>query len=133
MVIALPAGIHPYNRAGGYFDHVANTIVLYQDLGRQALSEPGSAIPTIIHELAHWYQHNALGYVQTSTENIHRHKTWSDVCWLASTRLYPDADLDRAEFNYRRKTGPHLGDVELHHWPRSMPGYLKVSRSATAA
>jgi hypothetical protein len=102
MLIALPAGIHPYNRAGGYFDHIAHTIVLYQMLGRDALREPDTALPTIIHELAHWYQSNHLGYRRTSTVNTHRHRAWSDACWIASTRIYPDAGLGSAEFKYRR-------------------------------
>jgi len=40
MVLALPRGIHPYNRASGYFDPVANTIVLYQEEGGTACATP---------------------------------------------------------------------------------------------
>jgi hypothetical protein len=126
MVIALPAGIHPYNRgSGGYFDPAANTVVLYQDLGRLAMRKPESTLTTIQHELVHWAQHHLLGYERASTVNVHRHRTWAEGCWLASTRLWPEAELERKEFNTRRRGGPCLHDVQLHHWPHSMPAYLR--------
>jgi len=48
---------------------------------------------------------------------------------MVSTRLGPEANLDRKKFNYRRKTGDHLTDVELHHWPDSMPACLARTRT----
>jgi hypothetical protein len=144
LLIALPAGIHPYNRNIAYYDHEGNAVVLYQDLGRQALrGDLAAIIPTIQHELAHWYQHHALAYTRTSTVNVHRHRTWSEACYRASVRLWPDADLEQwmfSPFTSKRVNGrplrqQRLGaltDVELHHWPRSMPGFLAEAQGEKA-
>lgn len=128
-VIALPSGIHPFNRAAGYYEPVSNWIVFYQELGRLALSQPEhpAVLRVVQHELCHWAQFNLLESDGFSS-NCHRLSSWSEACWQASTKLWPDAALERAEFNYRRRADPHLSDTELHHWPHSMPAYLKRSR-----
>lgn len=138
LFIALPCGIHPYNRASGYYDHCGNAIVAYQLLGREALAGDLD-IDFIRHELAHWHQFRVQGYTQVSTVNAHRHSTWGTACYLASLRLWPKAGLERWMFSPRtscrvdgsvkviQKKGA-LSDRELHHWPRSMPGYLEKLR-----
>jgi len=135
LCVALPAGIHPYNRNSGYFDSEGNAIVLYQDLGRVALAGRLDEIaPTIQHELAHWYQFRALGEKHAgSSTNVHRKKTWSRACEIASARLWagvvfppsffsPFKSQRNEDGNVRKVQRPDaLTDVELHHWPRSMP------------
>jgi hypothetical protein len=138
-IVALPAGIHPYNRNSAYFDPVAQMIVLYQHVGRLALRAEVAPIPepvrrTVQHELAHWFQHVTLGYTGDG-RRCHRHRTWGEACFRASLRLWPDAGLMRkhfAPFTSTRVDGkvqkvPRAGalsDVALHHWPDSMPDFL---------
>jgi hypothetical protein len=146
LFIALPAGIHPYNRAEGYFDWAANAIVTYQERGRLLLRSPIS--PSVIefitdlirHELCHWFQWRHLGYERTSTVNVHRHGTWSRACYVASTRLWPEAGLEEWQFRpFTTKRGKDgkprrcvregaLTDVELHHWPSAMDRLLALIR-----
>src|SRR4029453_3646108 len=142
--VALPRGIHPYNRNSGYFDPAGNAIVVYQELGRLALR--AFAKPEVVkhitdlvrHELCHWYQWRYLHYERTSTVNCHRHPTWSRACYVASTRLWPDAGLQEWMFRpFTTKRGKDgkprrcaregaLTDVELHHWPDEMKRLLNA-------
>ncbi|QVL50775.1 MAG: hypothetical protein KFB96_10435 [Thiocapsa sp.] len=138
LVIPLPAGIHPYNRAGGYYDPEGQAIVLYQDLGRAAIKHgPTDGVrATIRHELAHVYQHHALAYRPTSTLNVHRHRTWEQACFDASMSLWPGIAWTRDMFRptqsrrvdgkVRRVQRPGaLTDPELHGWPLSIPGAIE--------
>lgn len=38
LIVILPAGIHPYNKAAGYYADGTNAIVLYQRAARDALN-----------------------------------------------------------------------------------------------
>jgi len=139
MIIMLPTGIHPYNKAAGYFDAEANTIVGYQHYGREILERGVKAHgfdSFVQHELAHWYQFNVLGYAQTSTLNVHRHKTWKEACWTATKNLWPQYKLDLIQFSpetsvridgkpVKVQREGSLTDVELHHWPDSLPDAIK--------
>lgn len=134
LLIALPCGIHPYNRAGGYYDPDGCAIVFYQDLGRSALAGDLD-IDTVRHELAHWHQCVVQGYKKTSTVNPHRHRTWAEACYLASVNLWPQVQIERSMFSplVSARVGERvvkiarqgaLSDVELHHWPHSMATLL---------
>jgi hypothetical protein len=139
LIIALPFGIHPYNRAGGYFDPEANAFVAYQKLGRRILREGVAAAGLegfIQHELAHWYQHNELKYARTSSVNVHRHRTWKEACYVATRNLWPEYKLELLQFSpettVRRGGKPvkvqrpgSMTDPELHHWPHSLPALLE--------
>lgn len=145
LIIALPAGIHPYNRASGYFDPEANAFVAYQKLGRRIRStaESERLDSFIQHEMAHWYQHRVLRYVSTSSVNVHRHRTWKEACYVATKNLWPEYKLELWQFsptttkrvNGKPVTIPRPGaitDTELHHWPSSLPSFLKRIRNEQA-
>ena len=132
LVVALPTGIHPYNKLGGYYDDSVNAIVLYQRIGRLAIDGKYTEIKNIIqHELAHWYQFKHLGEKGNTTTNIHRKASWSQACFVATQNLFPNLKLQRWQFSpytserlngkVRRisKDGA-LSDVQLHHWPDSL-------------
>ena len=139
MLIALPAGIHPYNRNPGYIDPVANIIVAYQDWGRDLLSK-GIKAPFlkdfVTHELAHWYQYGVLGYSKKRSVNAHRDASWAEACFIATNNLWPELQLTRQHFScwtsqriegkpVRTQRPGSLTDVELHHWPMSLPVAVK--------
>ena len=134
LLIALPAGIHPYNRSSAYFDNMANAIVLYQDLGKLVINSgeiPNRMINTVRHELAHWYQFRFLGENGTGKTNVHRKASWMQACYVATESLAPGL-MTRVQFNptkSKRVEGKvvkvqragALTDVELHRWPNSIP------------
>lgn len=137
LVIGLPAGIHPYSRACAYYDPEGNAIVLYQHLGREAIQDGATdqVISTIRHELIHVHQYHVQGYRKTSTVNVHRHATWQTGCYLASRQLWRDFPWQKEMFTpllSKRIDGKPvkvqrmgaLTDVELHHWPRSIPEFM---------
>ena len=134
MLIALPAGIHPHNRNGGYFDAASNAIVAYQDIG-SAILRDGTACPGLAHfvqhELGHWYQFQVLGEKAKGSTNVHRLASWSEACFVATGNLWPDRVMTRDQFSptvsVRTKSGVRkvprdgaLTDVQLHHWPWSL-------------
>ena len=142
FVVALPSGIHPYNRNGGYFDQGAKAIVLYQAYGRLAISAANKGIlplaieQVIIHELAHWYQINVLGYKKTSTVNVHKHPTWTQACFDITERLFPGKyELDYFKPVISKRVDGSVVKVqregsmdwkELHHFPREkLPQFQK--------
>lgn len=139
MIIALPAGIGPYNRNPGYWDHHSNSIVAYQDWGRQLLAKGIHAAclkPFVTHELAHLYQYRILGYSKKSTVNAHRDKTWAEACFIATNNLWPELGLQRDVFScwtsqriegkpVRSQRPGALTDTELHHWPWSLSDAVK--------
>lgn len=130
LIIALPAGIHPYNKSSAYYDPAGNAIVLYQNLGRRAIAGNLAAItPTVQHELCHWYQRQILGYHQST--NVHRVKSWSEACYVATSNLWPVLGMTYEQFRpltSKRVNGSvqtiqregALTDTELHHWPDSL-------------
>lgn len=131
LIIALPAGIHPYNKSSGYYVNKSNTIVLYQQLGRAALSDKLNLM-TVAHELAHWYQLRFLGEKGEGTTNMHRRSSWMDACYEATCNLWPELKLARWQFNPTKSIREKgfgirkiqregaMTDVQLHHWPRSL-------------
>lgn len=134
MLVALPAGIHPYNRNGGYFDAASNTIVAYQDIG-SAILRDGTGYaglePFVQHELAHWFQFKVLGEKAKGSTNVHRLASWSEACFVATGNLWPELAMTRDQFSptisVRTEEGVRkvprdgaLTDVQLHHWPRSL-------------
>ena len=143
LVVALPSGIHPYNRNGGYLDPRANAIVLYQAYGRMAITGakkellPLGVEQVIIHELGHWYQLNVLGYKKTSTVNVHKHLTWSKSCFEITNRLFPEKyELDFFKPVISARDGKYVVKVqregaltwkELHHFPNEKIPEFKSS------
>ena len=134
MLVALPAGIHPYDRNPGYYDTSGNAIVAYQDWGR-SIRRHGVDSPIlkdfVQHELAHWFQHHILGESGGSTVNIHRRTSWSESCFVATSNLWPELGMTRIQFtptmSIRTDAGVRkvpregaLTDVRLHHWPWSL-------------
>ena len=138
LLIALPAGIGPYNKSGGYYVPSLNYIVMYQLLGRRALSNKIDLM-LIVHELAHWYQRRSLGETGEGTTNSHRRKSWMDACFVATQNLWPELSMDRWQFDpYKSVRVAGIGvrkeqregaltDVQLHHWPRSLAEFCGQS------
>ena len=136
LVIALPAGIHPYNKAGGYIDGGANAMVIYQHLGREALREakngnlPLSVEHFLIHEFSHWYQRNVLKASFPPSVNAHVHISWSQSCFEITNRLFPNQyDLNFFKPLISKRFGKKVQKVQregamdlqqLHHFPRMM-------------
>lgn len=144
LLIALPTGIGPYNKSGGYYVLSLNYIVMYQDFGRRALSNDIDLL-LIAHELAHWYQHRCLGETAAGTTNLHRKKSWMDACFVATQNLWPELNMERWQFNpYKSVRAPGVGvrkegrkgalsDVQLHDWPRSLSKFAGRSVELVAS
>lgn len=131
LLIALPAGISPYNKSGGYYVPRLNYIVMYQRLGRRALGNKIDLM-LIAHELAHWYQCRSLDEKGEGKTNSHRRKSWMDACFVATQNLWPELNMERWQFDpYKSVRVPGTGvrkeqregaltDIQLHAWPRSL-------------
>jgi hypothetical protein len=146
LLITLPAGIHPYNKAGGYYANATNTIVLYQRHGRAALKNDLDLM-VVAHELAHWYQLRFLKEAGKSSVNFHRRKSWMEACYVATRNLWPELALEAWQFSPTksvRSAGGGIGkiqragaltDTQLHAWPYSLTGFVgkpvHLSPSAT--
>lgn len=134
LLIALPAGIHPYNRAGGYYDHLHNAIVLYQHFGHDALYGTLDLL-VVAHELAHWYQVRCLKDTEPRATNPHRRKSWMESCFIGTSNLWPELELTLQDFMPTKSVRDESGkvrkvlrtgamtDVQLHHWPYSLSEY----------
>lgn len=131
LLIALPAGIGPYNKSGGYYVPKLNYIVMYQHSGRPALVNKIDYM-LIAHELAHWYQYRSLGETGEGPTNIHRRKSWMDACFLATQNLWPELNMERWQFDPKKSVRVQgkgvrkeqregaLTDSQLHSWPYSL-------------
>lgn len=146
LIVTLPAGIHPYNKAAGYYADATNAIVLYQRAGRAALNNRLDLM-IVAHELAHWYQRRFLKEAGVSSVNIHRRKSWMEACYVATRNLWPELALEAWQFSPTksvRRAGLGIGkiqregaltDTELHAWPHSLSKFVgrpvHLSPSAT--
>jgi hypothetical protein len=147
-VMPVPYAMGPYNRHSGYYFPAGNVVTL-QGIGTTNAHRLGAAargvvvenrleaVLTVIHELAHWYQHAVMGYESRSTVNVHRHATWGLACEVLtalaarSTGVEPPSrDMFRPTKSMRhaetRKVAKisrdgALSDVELRHFPRMGP------------
>lgn len=96
-LIVLPLGAHPSEKWNGYFDREYNLIVAFEVIGKEALEHAQKRLihPAfvffLIHELCHWYQRRKI---LRSNEPIHgddhRHYSWGQACYIATTRLFGD-------------------------------------------
>ncbi len=143
MLIVLPTGIHPFNTNAGYYDHAANCVVAYQEIGGDIIRNGARSVhlPRLVqHELAHWYQYNALGY-EPSSVNVHRHKTWGEACFVGTKNLWPTLGVTRTMFSpytsvridgqpRRVHRAGALSDVELHHWPANIEKLIPKLKAA---
>ncbi len=97
MLLILKAGIHPYNRASGYYHPDNNLILGYQCYGE--CDDEASIRAFIQHEVAHWHQWHVQGYRDTgSSMNVHRTKSWQEACFIATCNLWPELGLTRDAF-----------------------------------
>jgi len=115
-IVVLDTGIHPYNRAGGWYSHSENLILLYQP-DKSLRWTPEAVVRdrtmVIIHELAHWRQWH-LHDGPVNSETAHRVRSWKMACMEASRSLWGEhfdlRDFSVASNENRRR---------VHHWPRS--------------
>lgn len=148
FLVALPSGIHPYNKVSAYYDLTANAVVLYQQRGCDALhmalqKKPSVSLEvhnTLIHELAHWYQFNFLLDGNPIPEGkVHSHHTWSEACHLITSRLIKKSPYDLNHFKpliskregkniVKAKRENALTLVELHAFPRSIQEFTQKKR-----
>jgi hypothetical protein len=143
-VIVLPNVMRPYNRSIGYYDPQVNVIALF-GIGvsnRNLIHSRGdgihfdrkSAVETVLHELAHWLQDNAIGECGGPTVNIHRTRGWKLACKMLTDAIlvregkqptawdfWSGMKSVRVEGKVRKeKREGALSDVDLHHWPHSV-------------